>query len=75
MNFIDIGLGAVGTVGAYLLYLGLTSGAPAVWAKLKTWWTSGQTEITAIKGDIASAHAKIAAVAADVATVKAKVGA
>ncbi len=74
-NFIDMGIGAVAMIVAYLVYLGVTSGAPAVWAKLKAWWTSGATELAVLKGDIASAHTKIAAVAADVATVKAKVGA
>lgn len=51
--------GAALMVGLYLLYIGLTKGAPAVWDLLKSWWTKGETRLQKIEADIVALKAKL----------------
>jgi len=64
MDFI-IGGGAV--VGAYLLYIAATKGAPAAYAVVKGWWTAGKADLAALKSDVENLKATVA-------NIKTKVG-
>jgi hypothetical protein len=46
---------------AWAIHYAATKGAPALWAKLKGWWTKGQADLAALKGDISDAQTKVAA--------------
>lgn len=62
--------GVAVAVAAYLVYVAATKGVPAAAAKAKAWWTKGKQDLSAVRGDVASAHQRLDKLEADVAALK-----
>lgn len=78
MDFIQIGLGGIAVVGAYVVYIAVTNGVPAAKQMLVDWWNKGKADLATVKADVISLDAKLMAeietLKADVAAIKPKVG-
>ena len=46
-------------VGLYVLYIGVTKGAPAAWSMVSGWWNKAKTDLTAVKANQAALELRI----------------
>lgn len=66
-------IGVGGTVGAYVVYLGITKGVPAALTMIKGWFTAGKAELVQIEevlsADIQALVARVEALEGKLASV------